>query len=114
MTDVRVVYVTAPDAEVAARLGRAVVEAGLAACVNLVPGLRSIYWWEGKVHDDAEVLLIVKTTAAQLDALRDHLVALHPYTVPEVIALPVVAGHEPYLEWVRASARRRPSDSPSG
>jgi len=114
MTDVLVVYVTAPDAEVGARLGHAVVAAGLAACVNVVPGLRSIYRWEGRVHDDAEVLLIVKTTAAQFDALRTHLVALHPYSVPEVVALPVVAGHEPYLEWVRTSSRSRPSASPSG
>lgn len=105
MTDVRVVYLTAPDAEVAAALARALVEARLAACVNLVPGLRSIYRWEGAVHDEPEVLLIVKTTADRLDALRALVVELHPYAVPEVLALPAVAGHAPYLDWVRAAVR---------
>lgn len=101
MTDLVVVYLTAPDAEVAGRIGRTLVEEGLAACCNLVPGVRSIYRWEGELHEDAEVLLIVKTRAALVDALAARVVAVHPYTLPEVIALPVIAGLAPYLDWVR-------------
>lgn len=97
--DAVVVYVTAPTAEAPA-LARALVERGLAACVNLVPGVRSIYRWQGEVHDDPEVLLIAKTTQGGFEALREAVVALHPYDVPEVIALPVVVGHRPYLDWI--------------
>ena len=102
-----VVLVTAPDAEVGARIGRALVEEGLAACVNLVPGVRSIYRFEGAVHDDAEVLLILKTRAALSSALAARVRALHPYQLPEVLALPVAGGSEPYLEWLRSAAEAR-------
>lgn len=101
MTDVVVVLVTAPDADTAARLAHTLVEESLAACGNLVPGVRSIYRWQGAVHDDAEVLLVLKTRADRVEALRARLVALHPYEVPEVLALPVLDGHGPYLDWVR-------------
>lgn len=104
MTDLVVVYVTAPDLDVATRLGRALVEEELAACCNLVPGVRSIYRWQGAVQEDGEVLLVIKTRAARLEALTARVVALHPYDLPEVIALPVTAGHLPYLAWVRAGA----------
>jgi periplasmic divalent cation tolerance protein len=102
-----VVLVTAPDAEVGARIGRALVEEGLAACANLVPGVRSIYRWQGAVHDDAEVLLILKTRAALSAALAARVRALHPYQLPEVLALPVAGGSEPYLDWVRSAAEAR-------
>lgn len=101
-TDVRVVLVTAPSDAVAAALARGAVEASLAACGNLVPGVRSIYAWEGEIHDDAEVLIVFKTTTARVEALREHIVAAHPYDCPEVLALPVTAGHAPYLAWVIA------------
>lgn len=104
MTDLLVVYITAPDAAVGARIGRALVEEELAACCNLVPGLRSIYRWEGAIQEDAEVLLVLKTRAERLDALTARVVALHPYALPEVIALPVVAGYAPYLAWVGAGS----------
>ena len=100
MTDVRVVLVTCPHAEAAAGLARTLVEERLAACGNILPGLRSIYRWEGEVQDEPEVLLLLKTTAARFEALRERVVALHPYEVPEVIALAVDAGHAPYLAWV--------------
>jgi periplasmic divalent cation tolerance protein len=106
MTDVVVVLVTAPSAETAADLARALVEEGLAACGNVVPGLRSIYRWEGKVHDDAEALLLLKTERRLLEALKARLPALHPYQVPELLALPVEGGLAPYLEWIAASVRR--------
>jgi periplasmic divalent cation tolerance protein len=100
-----VVLVTCPTAERAAELARALVEERLAACGNVVPGLRSIYRWEGKVQDDAEALLVLKTTRARFEALRDRVLALHPYQVPEVIALAIEAGSAPYLEWIAAETR---------
>lgn len=102
MADVLLVLVTTPSAEVAAGLARALVEARLAACGNVVPGLRSIYRWEGAVCDEAEALLVLKTTRARFEALRDEVLRRHPYEVPEVVALPLEAGSEAYLAWVRA------------
>jgi len=87
----------AADAE---RLARSVVERSLAACVNVVEGVTSFYRWQGRVQTDAERLLIIKTRAEQFEALRAALVAEHPYEVPEVIALPIAAGHPAYLDWV--------------
>jgi periplasmic divalent cation tolerance protein len=101
--DVLVVFVTAPDDVVAARLARTVVERGLAACVNRIPGVRSVYAWEGEIHDDAEVLLVMKTTAGRLADLVSQVVKEHPYACPEVVALPVAGGSSPYLEWVRGA-----------
>jgi periplasmic divalent cation tolerance protein len=105
MTDALVVLVTAPSAEQAAALARALVEARLAACGNVVPGLRSIYRWEGQVRDEPEALLVLKTTRDRLEALRERLLALHPYDVPEVLALPVEAGSAAYLAWLAAETR---------
>jgi len=105
-TDVVVVLCTLPRGDAAAAIARTLVEERLAACVNLVPEVRSIYAWQGKVEDEGEVLALIKTTADELPALRERLVALHPYDVPEVLALPVEDGHGPYLGWVRASVRR--------
>jgi len=101
---IHVVLVTAPDLAAAARLGRSLVEEGLAACVNLVPGVRSIYRWQDEIHDDPEVLLIVKTRASLVETLASRVRALHPYELPEVLALPVAGGSEPYLAWVRGAA----------
>src|SRR5262245_6171373 len=103
--EVIVVLVTAPDGETAARIGRVLVEERLAACVNIVPGLRSIYAWQGKVNDEAEVLCLVKTRRALYPALRDRVTALHPYDTPEIVALPVTEGNAPYLAWVLASTQ---------
>ena len=105
MTDVCVVLVAAPSAEKAAELGHLLVDEKLAACVNIVPQVRSIYRWEGAVQDEQEAVMVVKTTAARFDALHQRVLALHPYQVPEVIRLDVAAGHLPYLDWVRESTR---------
>ena len=99
------VLVTAPDAEVAERVARALVAERLAACVNLVPGVRSIYRWEGEVQDDAELLLVIKTTAARVDVLAERVRAHHPYDLPEVLALPAAGGSAGYLDWVAAESR---------
>jgi periplasmic divalent cation tolerance protein len=103
--DFVVVLVTMPDADTAARVGRALVEEQLAACVNVIPGLRSIYVWEGKLSDDAEVLCLFKTRRALYPALRDRMTALHPYQVPEIIAVPLCEGNSPYLAWLAAGTR---------
>jgi periplasmic divalent cation tolerance protein len=95
-----VVFSTFPSEDKAADIARTLVSEGLAACVNLVPPVRSIYRWQGELCDERETLAMMKTTRERFDALRDRLVALHPYEVPEVIALPVEAGHPPYLDWV--------------
>ena len=99
--EVRVVLATAPDVETAGRIARALVEERLAACVNVVPGLRSIYRWEGAVEEAAEVLLVAKTRAERAAALAARVRALHPYELPEVLELPAVGGSEAYLAWVR-------------
>jgi periplasmic divalent cation tolerance protein len=101
---VRVALSTAPDAETAARIARVLVEERLAACVNLVPGVRSLYRWKGRVEDAGEVLLLIKTRAERLDALAARLRALHPYELPELVALPATGGLGAYLDWVAAEA----------
>lgn len=103
MADALEVHITAPDADVAARLGRALVEEGLAACVNIVPGLRSIYRWQGQIHDDREVLCLCKTRQALFERVRQRVKELHPYEVPEVLAFAVDDGSPAYLAWLRES-----------
>ena len=105
MVDALVVLVTAPSPEVAAALARTLVEERLAACGNVLSEVRSIYRWEGQVREDAEALLVLKTTRARLEALRDRVLALHPYDVPEVLALPVEAGSPDYLAWLAGETR---------
>ena len=95
-----VVFSTFPDPDKAAEVARVLVGEQLAACVNVVQQVRSIYRWKGAVQDDAEVLAIIKTTSERQDALIARLVALHPYELPEAIALPIEGGHAPYLAWL--------------
>lgn len=91
---------TCPDADTAARIARVLVEERLAACVNRVPGVASTYRWQGAVHDDAEVLLLIKSTRSRFEALRARLLELHPYEVPELVAVEITAGSPAYLEWL--------------
>jgi periplasmic divalent cation tolerance protein len=102
-TDALVVLVTVPNAETADTLAEALVGERLAACVNVLPPMRSVYRWKGAVERDAEQLCLVKTTRAGFERLRARIVELHPYEVPEVIALPVERGHAAYLEWLTGS-----------
>ncbi|MEW6359144.1 MAG: divalent-cation tolerance protein CutA [Planctomycetota bacterium] len=95
-----VVFVTAPNGEEAAKIARAVVEERLVACGNITQGIRSIYRWQGKVCDDAEVLLIMKTRRDLFERLAARVKELHSYEVPEIIALPIVAGSAAYLKWI--------------
>ena len=98
-----VVFSTFPSEDKAASIARTLVEEGLCACANLLPQVRSIYRWQGQTCDERETLAVIKTTRERFEALRDRLVSLHPYEVPEVIALPVEGGHAPYLAWVTAA-----------
>ena len=100
-----VVLVTAPDEATAAAIGRALVDESLAACVNIVPGLRSIYRWQGKVEDEREVMMMIKTRQEMFGQLEARVKALHPYSVPEVIALPIAGGSAEYLAWIAQGSR---------
>jgi len=95
-----IVFMTASGEDEAVRIGRSVVEEGLAACCNISKGLRSIYRWQGKVCDEQEVLCILKTRAVLFEKLKDRIVELHSYDVPEVIAIDIKDGHADYLRWI--------------
>jgi periplasmic divalent cation tolerance protein len=100
MTDKIVVLSTCGSAEEAARIARALVEKKLAACVNVMPAVRSFYRWKGAIEDEQESLLVIKSSRVLFDQLRAEIERLHSYEVPEVIAVPVVDGSEGYLEWL--------------
>lgn len=102
-------YITTGNLEEGERIGRALVEEGLAACTNLLPGMRSIYRWKGAVEQAEEVVLIAKTRADRFDSLAARVRALHSYDTPCVVALPVTAGSAPYLRWI-ASESTQPHD----
>jgi len=95
-----VVLVTAADPEEAGRIGRALVDERLAACANLVSSIASAYWWQGRVEESGEALVILKTRQDLLERLIQRVRALHSYSVPEVIALPIIGGNPDYLQWI--------------
>ena len=107
MTGCITVYVTAPDAALAETLGRTLVEERLAACANVVPGLVSIYRWEGALQRDAEVALLLKTRAALFDPLAARVAALHRYELPCIVAWPIVQASEAYAAWIREQTREQ-------
>lgn len=104
--NVVLVLVTAPDGEVAATLARRLLEERLVACVNIVPGVRSLYWWEEEVQESEEVLMLLKARREDVGAIAERIRGLHPYEVPEVVATEVVGGLTAYLDWVRAETER--------
>lgn len=99
--EIYLTYVTTPSREEALSLARQLVQERLAACANVLPGLTSVYQWQGELHEDAECLLLLKTTEALASSLKERLVALHSYECPCVVAWPLAAGHEEFLRWVR-------------
>ena len=101
VSDALLLLSTCPSDRTAARIARALVQERLAACVNRVPGLASVYRWRGEIHEDAEVLLLIKTTRDRFAPLRARLVELHSDEVPELIALDIADGYPPYLDWLR-------------
>jgi periplasmic divalent cation tolerance protein len=98
-----VVLITAPNREESARLAEMLVGARLAACVQILPEMESIYWWEGEVKREPEHLLLLKTTAGRFAAIEREVRALHSYETPEIVALPVSEASAPYLEWLASS-----------
>lgn len=96
-------FVTCPNETVAKELARAMVEQKLAACVNILPHVTSIYSWQGKLEEDSEVLLMIKTRSSRIPALAEFIRSAHPYEVAEVVAVPVAQGNPPYLQWVQDS-----------
>lgn len=93
---------TCPTRESVERIAATLVDERLAACVNVLPGVTSVYRWQGEVTSEAEVVLMIKTSAVRYPALETRLAALHPYEVPEIIALPIAAGLPTYLNWLAA------------
>ena len=100
------VFITAPTQEAATHIAKHLLGQKLAACVNIIPSVRSIFTWQGERQEEGEVLLVVKS---RLALFAEHLVpavtSVHPYEVPEILALPVIAGYQPYLDWVEAETR---------
>lgn len=102
-----IVFTTFSDADAAVELADAVVNEGLAACCNILPNMRSIYIWKGERYDEDEVLCILKTRAELFDALKDRIIEMHSYQVPEVIAVDIRDGHGDYLSWIDAVTGRK-------
>lgn len=109
---VLIVHCTCPDAETADRLAHALVEERLAACVGRLPGMRSVYRWEGAIEQADEVLLLIKTTKDRFEALAARVAELHPYELPELIAVEVRAGLPGYLGWIAAETTPQPHAAP--
>jgi periplasmic divalent cation tolerance protein len=109
MTDKIVVFSTCASTEEAQRLAHALVEKRLAACVSLVPGVRSVYRWKDVIEEEEEVLLVIKTSRRLLEDLQSEIERLHSYEVPEVIAMQVVGGSERYLAWLDRELAHKPS-----
>ena len=110
MSNALVVLVTAPNIEEASRIADALVGARLAACVNIVGGIESVYRWEGRIARDSEVLMIIKTTDERYAELEEQIKALHSYTTPEVIAIRIERGSEAYLKWLGESVVPQTND----
>lgn len=107
MAEEIVVLITASSEEEAAKIARVLVDDRLAACVNILPGIRSIYFWDNKVQDERESLMICKTRQPLFEKIINRVKELHSYTVPEIIALPIAAGSAEYLGWVAATVKER-------
>ncbi|WP_119459197.1 divalent-cation tolerance protein CutA [Rhodospirillaceae bacterium SYSU D60014] len=101
------IYVTASDDAEAERVGRAIVEERLAACANILSGMRSLYWWEGALETGAETILILKTRRDLAEQVVEHVKALHSYDCPCAIVLPIASGNPAYLDWIGAETDRR-------
>jgi len=105
LSDVAMVYCTFPSVAAATAVGRALVEQRMAACVNVIPGMTAIYEWEGVIHEDGEVVVIIKTLAGRVADVFTAIAALHPYANPALVSLDVRAGSPAYLAWVKAQVR---------
>ena len=105
MTKLRLVYVTTKDKAQARKIGRELVQARLAACVNILDNMNSMYWWQGKVQDDNEAVLIAKTKETLVPELTEKVKSLHSYSCPCIISLPILEGNKDYLDWLQKEAK---------
>ena len=103
---VNFVYMTAGSKAEAQKIGKALVERRLAACVNILDNMQSIYRWENKIQQDAEVVLIAKTTDSLVPALIDQVKSMHSYDCPCIVSLPILSGYPPFLDWVHAQVKK--------
>lgn len=101
MTATVIVFITTPNEDESVKIAHALVSERLTGCVNIIKGVRSIYSWQGKIEDEAEVLMVLKTQEGLFDKLLKRVKELHSYTVPEVIAVPIIQGSEDYLKWLK-------------
>lgn len=106
-TDYIVVFCTVPDQDTAQKIAHQLVEEKLAACCNIIPGLKSIYTWENKIQEDAEYLLLIKSRQMVFSRLEDRIKEIHPYSIPEIIALPIIQGNKEYLKWIGENVEER-------
>lgn len=106
MTTPILVLTNVPDAATASTIALAIVEQRAGACVNILPAVQSVYQWQGHIETTTEVTLLIKTTDAAYTALEQLIVSLHPYDVPEVVAIPVTAGLPPYLQWIMSETKK--------
>ena len=104
--EVVLLYVTAGSQEEALKIGRILVEERLCACVNVFPEIRSVYWWEGKVQEDREAVLLVKTGAELVSKVKARILEIHSYTCPCILEIPVLGGHEAFIEWIHGAVRK--------
>jgi len=101
-----VVFITVPNLEVGEKIGNTLVEEKLAACVNITSEIKSVYFWKGKIEEDKEHLLIIKTRKDKFESLEKRVKEIHPYEVPEIIAMPIVLGSKDYLSWIDETLER--------
>ena len=101
-----VVFITVPNLEVGEKIGNTLVEEKLAACVNITSEIKSVYFWKGKIEEDKEYLLIIKTRKDKFESLERRVKEIHPYEVPEIIAVPIVLGSKDYLDWIDETLER--------
>jgi periplasmic divalent cation tolerance protein len=106
MTGLCIVYITAKDKDQARKIGRELIELRLAACVNIIDNMNSMYWWEGQIQDDKEAVLIAKTKKILVDELIDKVRSLHSYSCPCIISLPIESGNKDYLDWLENQAKQ--------
>ncbi len=112
MSEFLVVFCTVPDRATGFKIAQELVDKKLAACVNITSPIESVYWWEGKIQQEPEFQLVIKTREKHFDSLERTISALHPYEVPEIMALPVIKGSQAYLKWITDETRvRRGADS---
>lgn len=109
----RLIYVTASSQEEAARIGRTLVQERLVACVNIIPGMTSLYWWDGAIQEDQETVLIAKTRTEHVPAIVERVKAVHSYECPCVLALPIDDGNPGFLDWIRRETAPRGPENPA-